>query len=244
MWTLREIKIRYKQSIVGGLWAILQPLSLMIVFAVVYFFLTGRTTGDVPYPVFSYTALLPWTFFATSLSFAVPSLVTNMNLVTKIRFPREILPMASVGAAFLDFAIASVVFVGLLLVYRIQLAWTVLWVPFLLILQVLLTLGLVFALSATNVFYRDIRFVMPLAVQIWMYATPIIYPVSAVPERLRALYMLNPMAGLIDSYRRVILLGQPPLWSGIASTIVVALVAFFGGYIYFKRAESVFADII
>lgn len=243
-WTVREIKVRYKQSVVGGLWAVLQPLSLMIVFTLVFSFLARVPTDGIPYPIFSYTALLPWLFLSTSISFAVPSLVNNLNLVTKIYFPREILPIASVGAAFLDFSIASIIFLGMMLIFQVSFSWTMLWVPLLLIIQTLLTLGLVLFMSALNVFYRDIRFVIPLATQIWMYATPIIYPVTLVPERFRPFYMLNPMAGLIDSYRRVILLGQPPVWSYVTFSAVLAVLIFIGGYIYFKRSEGMFADMI
>ncbi len=244
MWTRREIKIRYKQSAIGGLWAILQPLSLMIVFTLVFSLLARVPTNGVPYPIFSYVALLPWTFLATSMAFAIPSLVNNMNLVTKIYFPREILPIASVGAALFDLSVASIVFISLLVIYKIRLTWVVLWIPLLLLVQILLTLGIVLFFSAVNVFYRDVRFVIPLITQLWLYATPIIYPVSLVPERFRDLYMLNPMAGLIDSYRRVILLGHLPDAGHLGPAVAISLVVCFIGYYYFKRIEWQFADII
>jgi lipopolysaccharide transport system permease protein len=244
MWTLREIRVRYKQSVVGGLWAILQPLALMIVFTVVFSLLVKVPTDGIPYPIFSYAGLLPWMFFSTSVGFAVPSLVNNMDLVTKIYFPREILPMAAVGAALLDFAIASIIFAGLMLVYRVALSWTILWVPLLLGIQIALTLGLVLLMSAVNVFYRDVRFVIPLLLQIWMYATPIIYPVTLVPPRFRGLYALNPMVGLIDGYRRVAVLGEPPWWGALAVSAIAAAAILAGGYAIFKRSEAVFADVI
>jgi lipopolysaccharide transport system permease protein len=243
-WMLREIRIRYKQTAIGALWAVLQPLSLMAVFTLVFSFLTTVPTDGVPYPVFAYTALLPWTFFYTSISFAVPSLVTNMNLVTKIYFPREIIPIASVGAALFDFFIGSIVFVAMMLLYGIPISWTAFWVLPLLIVQVCFTLGLVLFLSAVNVFFRDVRFVIPLMVQIWMYATPVIYPVTLVPERFRAVYMLNPMAGLIEGYRRVVLLGQSPVWSHTGVSAAIAALTFFGGYACFKKMEGSFADLI
>lgn len=243
-WTLREVKIRYKQSMVGGLWAILQPLILMIVFTLVFSFLARVPTDGIPYPIFSYSALLPWTFLATSISFAVPSLVNNITLVTKIYFPREILPLASVGAAFFDLAIASTIFLVLMMIYRIPLSPMFAWLPLLLLIQITLTLGIVLLLAAVNVFYRDIRFIIPLGTQIWLYATPIIYPVTLVPEWLRPIYMLNPMAGLIESYRRVILLGQPPVWQHIVLSAIVAIILFLVGYVYFKRSERLFADLI
>ena len=244
MWTLREIKVRYKQSILGAAWAILQPLAVMIIFTLVFSFFAHVPTDGVPYPIFSYTALLPWTFFATSISFAVPSLVNNMNLVTKIYFPREILPIAAVIAAFVDFLVASIVFLGPMIFYRLPLQRGLLWVPLLLGVQIVLTLGVVLPASALIVRYRDIRFVVPLGLQLWMYASPIIYPTSLVPEHLRAYYMLNPMAGLIDSYRRVVLRGQSPQVLYLTISAVMAVILLLAGYAYFKRSEPRFADII
>jgi lipopolysaccharide transport system permease protein len=243
-WTLREIRVRYKQSVIGGLWAILQPLSLMIVFTVVFSVIARVPTDGIPYPLFSYAGLLPWTFLATSVTFAVPSLVNNMHLVTKIFFPREILPVANVGAAFLDFCVAATLFVGMLVFYRVPPTWLWLWVPPLLVVQILLTLGVVLLLSAVNVFYRDVRFVIPLMLQVWMYASPIIYPVTMVPEELQTLYMLNPMAGLIDSYRRVILTGEAPVLRYVALSAGVSVLVFVAGYLYFKHSEPTFADLI
>jgi lipopolysaccharide transport system permease protein len=244
MWTLREVKVRYKQSLLGAAWAVLQPLVLMIMFTVVFSYFARVPTDGVPYPIFSYTAVLPWTFFATSITFAVPSLVTNMNLVTKIYFPREILPVAAVAAAFVDFVVASIVFVGLMLAYRVPLRATLLWTPVILAIQIALTLGVVLAGATLNVWYRDIRFVVPLGVQLWMYASPVIYPVTLVPEQWRTLYMLNPMAGIINSYRRVILQGRPPEMQVLGLSAGVALLAMLLGYLYFKRSEGRFADVI
>jgi lipopolysaccharide transport system permease protein len=244
MWTLREIKIRYKQSILGGAWAILQPLSLTLMFTIVFSVIVRVSTGDIPYPIFAYSALLPWTFLATSITFAVPSLVNNLNLVTKIYFPREILPVASVGAAFVDLLVASTIFLGMLLLYHVPLQWTLLYVPVLIAVQAVLILGVVLLASAINVFYRDVRFVVPLGLQLWFYASPVIYPLSLVPETLRPVYMLNPMAGLIDSYRRVILLGEPPVIRFLGPAVMIAVVLLLVGYRYFKRAEGQFADLI
>lgn len=244
IWTTREIKVRYKQSFLGGAWAILQPLSLTIIFTVVFSIFVRVPTDDIPYPIFSYTALLPWTFFASSISFAVPSLVANLNLVTKVYFPREILPIASVGAGFFDYLVASTIFLGLLVFYQIPLTWTFLWIGLLIVIQIIFTFGVVLIGAAFNVFYRDVRFVISLGIQLWMYATPIIYPTSLVPEYLKPFYMLNPMAGLIESYRRVILLGQAPLLSQIGPAVIIAVVVCLGGYYYFKRLEWQFADVI
>lgn len=243
-WALRDIQVRYKQSFLGAAWAILQPLSMMVVFSLIFVYIVKVPTDGRPYPIFSYTALLPWTFFTTAITFAVPSLVNNMTLVTKVYFPREIFPIAAVGASFIDFLIASLVFVGMMLVYRIPLSVTFLILPLLVVIQILLTLGVVLFASALNVYYRDVRFVVPLGMQLWMYATPIIYPVSLVPERFRALYLLNPMAGLIEAYRAVALRGVWPDWSYVGAAAGVSVILFVLGYLYFKRVEWQFADII
>jgi lipopolysaccharide transport system permease protein len=244
IWTLREIKVRYKQSVLGAAWAILQPLALMLVFTVVFSVLVRVPTDGVPYPIFSYTALLAWTFFASSMSFAIPSLVNNLNLITKIYFPREILPIASVGAAFFDFLISSMLLIAVLIWYQAPITPALLWLPVLVGVQLLLTLGIVLPAAAVNVFYRDVRFVLPLVVQVWMYATPIIYPLSLVPEWLRPAYALNPLVGIIDSFRRVLLLGEAPdaLYLGLSASISLVLAV--AGYMYFKRTEGTFADHI
>lgn len=244
MWAMRDVKVRYKQSLVGIGWAVVQPLALMLMFTLVFSLIVRVPTGDIPYPLFSYTAVLPWTLLATSLSMGIPSLVNNMNLVTKVRMPREILPMATVLASLVDFAIASLIFVAMIVFYRVSLHWTVLWVFPLLAIQIILTIGVVLLGSSLNVLYRDIRFIVPLATQLWMYASPIIYPVELVPERLRSVYFLNPMAGLLEGYRKVILLGaQPELWT-VGVAFVVAAAVFLLGYNVFKRLEPVFADVI
>lgn len=244
MWTIRDIKVRYKQSMLGGAWAILQPLSLMVIFSLIFTYLVKVPTEGIPYPIFSYTALLPWTFFTTSISFAVPSLVSNMNLVTKVYFPREILPISAIVGSFVDFLVASCVFVGMLVFYHVPLTPTLVLAPMLLIVQILLTAGVVLLAAAANVFYRDIRFVVPLAIQLWMYATPIIYPLALIPERFRPLYMLNPMAGLIEAYRSIALRGAWPNWPNLGIAVSVSVLLFVLGYRYFKQAELQFADVI
>lgn len=244
IWSLRNIKVRYKQSILGGLWAILQPLSLMVVFSLIFSVFIKIPTDDTPYPIFAYIALLPWTFFATSISLGVSSLVTNMNLITKIYFPREILPISVVIAGFLDLLLAAIVFVGMLIFYQIPLRLTIVTIPLLLAIQIILTLGILFIVSAANVFYRDIHFVIPLGMTIWMYATPIIYPVSVIPPALRGIYMLNPMASLIEAYRTVTLKGLWPDWGNLAVAAIISISVFVIGYSYFKRVEWEFADVI
>jgi len=240
----RDVKVRYKQSVLGAVWAILQPLSLMLIFTVVFSKFARIPTNGIPYPIFSYCAVLPWTFFATSLAFAIPSLVNNITLVTKIYFPREIFPIAAVGASCFDFAIASLVFVGMMIYYHVAASVALLMVPVLLAIQILLTLGLAFAASALNVFFRDIRYLVPLAVQIWMFLSPVIYPLSMVPERYRLIYSLNPMAVLLAGYRSLILAGTMPSLPllGLAAGISVGL--FVVSYAIFKKLEPRFADVI
>jgi len=243
-WVVRNIKVRYKQSLLGVTWAILQPLSATVIMAVVFSRFVRVSTDGIPHPIFYYSALLPWTFSATSISFGTSCLVSNMGLVTKIYFPREILPISAVLASFADFLIAAVIFLGMMVFYRMPVGLSWVWVPVLLLIQIMLTLGVVLFASALNVFYRDIRFVVPLGMQLWMYLTPIIYPLSVVPERFRELYMLNPMAGLIDSYRRIVLYAQWPNATYLLAAAAVSLILFLLSYVYFKRAEAVFADII
>jgi lipopolysaccharide transport system permease protein len=244
LWTLREIQVRYKQSLLGVAWAVLQPLALTVIFTLVFSRLVKIDTGGIPYPIFSYVALVPWTFFTTSLNFGIASLVNNMNLVTKIYFPREILPLASVGAAFVDFLVSAVILVGMMLLYGVSPGWTGLWIVPLLVIQIALTIAVVLFGAAFLVFFRDVRFVVPLLIQVWMYATPIIYPATSVPSQFRTLYFLNPMAGVIDGYRKALLLGESPSLDTIVPGAIMALVLLIVGYVFFKRSEPVFADLI
>ncbi len=243
--TQREIKVRYKQSSLGIMWAILQPLSLMVVLTVFYSWFVQMPSDGLPYPLFSYAALLPWTFFSTSLTYAIPSLIQNSHIITKIYFPREIVPLASVLTAFLDFLVASVIFLGMLVFYRIAPTWNLLYVIPLLAVQMAFTIGVCLLLSAFTVLYRDVRHTLPLVIQIWMFVTPILYSASVVPAKLRGWYFsLNPMAAIIDGYRRAIVQGSPPQlrYLGLAALVSVFLV--WAGYKYFKHLEREFADIV
>lgn len=243
--TQRELKVRYKQSVLGVLWAVLQPFSLMLVFSLFFGHFNRLPSEGLPYPLFSYPALLPWTFFSTALSFAIPSLIQNSNLITKIYFPREIVPLASVFAAFVDFLIASLIFVGMLFFYHVSPTWNLLYVLPLLTVQVLFTIGVCLLLSAFTVLYRDVRHTLPLVIQIWMFVTPVLYPASSVPERWRSLYMsLNPMAAIIDGYRRCIVKGLAPELNYLALAAGVSLLLVWLGYKYFKHLEREFADIV
>jgi len=243
LWTMRELSVRYKQSVLGVGWAIAQPLALMLVFSLFSLLLSLPSDG-VPYPIFAYTALLAWTLLSSSVSLAIPTMVNNFNLVTKIYFPREILPLASVAASLVDFGVASLLLLLALVYFQIPITLTLLWVPAILALQLVVILGIVLPACALNVFYRDIRFIVPLALQIWLYATPIIYPVSLVPDSLRLVYAINPMVGIVDGYRRVILHGQPPSIEYLATSALIGVILVVFGYAYFKHSEEVFADLI
>lgn len=242
--TLRDIKARYKQSLLGTTWAIIQPLSLMLIFTVVFSkFLRMPTTG-LPYPIFAYCALLPWSFFANALTFAVPSLINNSNLVTKIYFPREIFPLASVMSCFFDFLIAAILFVFMMFYYRVHLSCYVFFTPLIIFIQILFTLGISFFASAVIVFFRDVRYIVPLGLQLWMFATPVVYPTSLVPARYLPVYMLNPMAGIMDSYRRVLLFGEPPNAKYLGIAFLISIITFASAYGFFKKVEMKFADVI
>lgn len=243
-WTVREVRVRYKQSVLGAAWAILQPLSMMVVFSIIFTRFISVPTGEISYPLFSYVALLPWTFFSGAITSGTVSVVNQMALVSKIQFPREILPLAQIGAAGFDFCVASAVFVAMAFLYRVSPGWTLLAVPGLLLIQILFTAGLVLMLSALTVRCRDTRFVVPLAMQLWMYATPVIYPLDLVPTRWQWLYRLNPMAVLIEGYRDAVINLRMPASADVALAALVSLGVLIAGYVYFKRTEMSFADVL
>lgn len=243
-WTMRVIRARYQQSILGGLWAIAQPVATVAIFTAVFSFILKVDTQGVPYPVFSYTAMVPWLLFSTSITDMAESIVGNMNLVAKIYFPRDILVIAAMLARVLDFLIASLVLVILMVAFSLpvfQVQW--LFLPVILLVQLALALGIGLMLAALNAFYRDVRHLVALLLQLWLYATPIIYPVSLVPERLRPYYFINPMAGVIEAYRAVLLYGQMP-GNEFYISAAVALIVLLLGYSLFKRVEHRFADIV
>jgi len=242
--TLRQIKARYKQSVVGIAWAILRPVFMMIIFTIIFSKMVKVPSDGIPYPIFSYCALLPWQFFSGAFGSATGSLVGNANLVQQIYFPREIFPVSATIASFFDFVIASSIFVVLLFYYKVHITFYALYAIPLLLIQILLVIGVSFLGSALNVFYRDVGHALGFIIQIWMYATPIIYPLSMVPEKLLPFYLLNPMAGIIDGYRKVIIQGLPPIWDYIGIATAVTLVVLFMSYKYFKKVEMKFADII
>lgn len=242
--TLKEIKIRYKQTLLGAAWAVLQPVALTVIFTVVFSLFLKVDSGSVPYPVFAYSALLPWTFFSTALSFGALSIVNNGNLVTKVYFPREMLPLSAVGAAFFDFLMAAVVFALMMIFYKISISATILFAPLIIVSILLLTTGVSLILATLNVLFRDIRFIIPLLLQIWLYLTPIIYSSEAIPQKFKFLYWLNPLAPLIETFRQITVHGQNPRVFDLAYAGLISIVIFALGFWFFKSRERIFADVI
>jgi lipopolysaccharide transport system permease protein len=243
-WTARTIRGRYQQSVLGWLWAVIQPVAMVAIFALIFTRFVPVDTGNTPYLVFSYVAMTPWLFLASSLTDMSESLVGNMGLVTKIYFPREALPVAAMLARLLDFAVATGLLLFLLVYYQVRPSWVGLsLLPIILATQITLILGVGLICAAANVFYRDIRSLLVLGLQVWFYASPIIYPVSVVPAQLRSFYLLNPMVGILESYRDILLRGTLPD-TYLLPSIVVAVVVFLIGYWFFKRVEFQFADLI
>ncbi len=243
-WTSRTIRGRYQQSVLGWLWAIIQPAASVVILTIIFTRFVPIDTGDIPYPIFSYVAVVPWALFSNSLSDMTGTLVANMGLVTKIYFPRETLPISAMLARLMDFGIAALLLFLLMVIYRVEVNWVALLaLPLILGIQLILISGLGLALSAANVFYRDIQPLLALIVQLWFYASPIIYPVKTVPEHLRTLYFLNPMAGILTAYRDALINGQFP-GVYLISSAAVSFVLFVFGLWFFKRVEHQFADIV
>ncbi|MAT44689.1 MAG: phosphate ABC transporter permease [Anaerolineaceae bacterium] len=243
-WTSRILKARYQQSVLGGFWAILQPLATVLIFTTVFSFFLKVDTGDIPYIVFSYTAMVPWILFSSSINDMVESIVQNMNLVSKIYFPREILVVSALLARVVDFFIAYIILIILMIIFKIQIQLVVwLFLPVIILVELAFALGIGLIASALNAFYRDIRHLFVLLLQLWLYATPIIYPVSFVPEKWQFLYQLNPMVGIIEAYRSVMLHSSLPGTSFLVSALIAVIVLIIG-YLFFKKVEVQFADII
>jgi lipopolysaccharide transport system permease protein len=241
----RDIKIRYKQTVLGAAWAVLQPLAAMIIFSIFFGRFAGldARTGDVPYFLFVLSGLLPWTLFASALGNSSLSVVTNPNLVTKVYFPRLIIPLSSLGSAFVDFAVSFAMLVVMVLFWNPIPSWQVVVLPVFLAAIMMLATGLGAALAGLTVLYRDFRYVVPVAIQLWMFVTPVIYPASVVPEQWRWLYAMNPMSGLVEGFRSCIL-GTPFDWPLVALSMLSCIVFFMAGTIYFRSIEHRFADAI
>ena len=239
----RDIKVRYKQTALGAAWAVIQPLFTMIVFSVFFGHLAHIPSDGIPYPLFSFTALVPWTFFANGLSQSSNSLVGSSQLITKVYFPRLIIPLSAVLSGVIDFAIAFGVLIGFALYYGVHPGTALLALPLLVLLALVTALGVGLWLSALNVEYRDVRYVVPFLTQFWMFATPIAYPSSLLPEPWRTVYGINPMAGVVEGFRWAMLGSNPP-GVMIYVSALTALIILIGGAFYFRRMERTFADIV
>jgi len=246
VWTLslHRIKVRYKQSVLGILWAFLQPISMMLVFTFIFSLIARMPSDGIPYAIFAFTALLPWNYFSTSVSNGTSSLVKDAQFVTKVYFPREILPITYIVAALFDFAIALILLAGLMIYYQVALTANVLYVLPIFLVLTCFALAISFIFSATQVRFRDIGMAVPLLLQLWLFATPVIYPLSAVPARWRWLYELNPMVGIIESFRQIVLKGEPPDMRSLMFSAVISVILLFISYLYFKRVEATMADFV
>jgi lipopolysaccharide transport system permease protein len=241
--TMRDIKVRYKQTVLGFAWAIIQPFMMMVVFSVFFGKLAKIPSDGLPYPIFVYAGLLPWTFFANSISSSANSVVGSAHLISKVYFPRLIIPLSSVGSGLVDFAIATVILLLLMVYYGVSLTSNLFLAPILVADVVVTALGVGTCLSALNVAYRDFRYVVPFLVQIWMFATPVVYPATLVPREWQWALYVNPMAGAIEGFRSVFL-GRPFDVPGILISLTFAVIVFAAGIAYFEKVERRFADII
>jgi ABC-type polysaccharide/polyol phosphate export permease len=246
IWTLaeREIRVRYKQAVLGFAWAVVTPLVLMIAFTLFFQKAARIDTAPVPYPLFAFIALIPWTFFSTAVAQGGLSLVNNVQLLNKVYCPREVFPLASVVIASIDSLVAGGVFALLLVRFGVLPAPTSVWVPALLAVQIAFTVGVTLIISAVVVYLRDLRHALPIMLQLGLFVTPVAFPLDVVPTSLRGLYVaLNPLAGVIDAYRRTVLFGQPPRLGLLAIAATGAAVTVLGGYLGFKRMEAAIADV-
>ena len=242
--TVRHLRGQYKQSILGYAWTLVMPLSQMLIMSFVFSTLLRIPSQGVPFPLFVFVALLPWNFFSSAVSSATDSVVGSSSLVTKVYFPREILPTAAIFTKVVDLLFASLILVGLMIYYGHAPTWTLAWTPLLFLIQFLFTLGLSLPLAALNLFFHDVRYLVGVALTLWFYLTPVIYPVDMVPDRYRILFDLNPISLFINAYRRVVLMDVSPGLDRLALGIVVATATFLVGYYLFKKMEPGFADRI
>jgi lipopolysaccharide transport system permease protein len=242
--TMREVKGRYSQSFFGVAWAIAQPLATMAVFTLVFSRLAKMPSMGAPYPLFAFAALVPWFFFMNSVSSGTLSLITYRNIVTKTYFPREIIPLAQICSRFIDFFAAAALYAVLMVVYGVHLgAWS-LMAPVFFLLLILFTVGLTFATSAINVFYRDVNPVVQIGLQLWLYLTPVAYPLSAASEKYRLLFILNPLSAIVEGFRAVLVFNRPPDWTLTLVSTVMTLSLFAGAFLMYKRLDKYFADVI
>lgn len=242
--TWRDLKVHYKQTALGAAWAVIQPLFMMIVFSVFFGKLARVPSDGVPYPVFTFCALLPWQVFANALTASSNSLVSNQNLITKVYFPRLVVPISAVLGGLVDFAIAFVILIGMLVFYGIVPGWQIVALPAFILFAIMTALAVGLWLSALNVQYRDVRYTINFLIQFWLFATPVAYPSSIVPEKWRVLYGLNPMAGVVEGFRWCLLSQRESPSPLVFVSALVVLVLLVGGLFYFRRMEQQFADVV
>lgn len=239
----RDVKVRYKQTVLGALWAVLQPAMYMVLFTLVFGRLAHLPSEGVPYPVFVFAALLPWTFVANAVTTAGASLVNNANLITKVYFPRLIIPLGAVGAGLVDLAVGVVLLIGLLLWYHVPLTPSIVFIPAVATLAILIAVGAGTMLAALTVTYRDFRYVVPFGVQMWMYASPIVYPASLVPAQWRWLLWANPMTGIVEAFRHLAV-GRPVNWAALGTSAASSCACLLVAALYFARTERRFVDVV
>lgn len=239
----RDIKVRYKQTVLGVTWVILQPIVTVLIFTIFLGKLAGIPSDNIPYPLFAYTGLLAWTFFSGAVTNTGASLVSNANLITKVYFPRMIIPAATIGARLVDLAIGFVMLMVMMLYYGQTPTWRIVLLPLPIVLLTLLSLGIGMWMSALNVKYRDIGAILPTVIQLWMYVSPVVYPLSLVPAKFRWLYLLNPLTGIIKAVRSSVL-GQALDWPSLAASTVITLVVLVYSAFTFRRMEKQFADVV
>ncbi len=240
----RDLKVRYRQTVIGILWAVIQPLLTMVIFSLFFGKLAKVPSDEIPYPIFSYAALVPWTFFANSINQASNSLVNNSEMIKKIYFPRLTMPIASILAGLVDFILAFVILIGMMLYYGYVPTINILWFPFFVLLTMMTALGVSLWLSAMNVQFRDVRYMVPFITQAWLFATPVAYPSSLLSEPWRTLYGLNPMVGVVEGFRWALLGTNTAPGPMAFVSFFVALLVLVSGIYYFRRMEKTFADVI
>ena len=241
----RDIKVRYKQTLLGALWAVIQPVMTMLVFNFLFNNVAKVSSDGIPYPIFSFTALLPWGLFTTALNTASRSLTSNHNMITKTYFPRLVLPMASVLGGLVDFAIALVILVGMMVYFKVVPTLSALWaVPVFMLLSIITALGIALWLSAINVKYRDVGYALPFLTQFWLFITPVAYSSKVISEKWQLVYALNPMAGVVNGFRWALLGSGNPPDTLVAISSVISIIILLSGLVYFRNMERTFADTI
>lgn len=241
--TWRDVKVRYKQTLLGFAWALLQPFGLMVVFTLFFGTLAKVPSEGIPYPIFNYAALLPWTLFSEGITRSSSSLVAEQNLVQKVYFPRLVMPLSGILSPVVDFAIAFIILIGMMFYYQIYPTWAIIWLPVFILLALVTAFGVGLWLSAINVQYRDVRYVLPFITQLWLFVSPVVYSSTLLPERWQVIYGLNPMAGVIEGFRWA-LLGTSPPGPLTAASVAMVVIIMISGLFYFRRTEKTFADVV